>query len=134
MHTASLYSVKTVTPCVFSMIAAEEFSTKLMQSARMMRHFMDTLCNELISQSAEAQLRLISAEQRLAQFMAERYIQNSQWQTLDPLPMLKQMELAQLLAITPEHLSRLLRKTLSANPQSESKAALEDSWDDRDCG
>jgi CRP-like cAMP-binding protein len=121
MHAPSHYSIKTVTPCVFSIIAADEFSPKLMQSARLMRHFMDTLCNELISQSAEAQLRLISAEKRLAHFMAERYIQNPQWHTLDPLPLLKQMELAQLLAITPEHLSRLLHKTphIEAEPPSQ---------------
>ncbi|AXC09617.1 hypothetical protein ACPOL_0232 [Acidisarcina polymorpha] len=29
---------------------------------------------------------------------------------MDPLPILKQMELAQLLSITPEHLSRLMQK------------------------
>jgi CRP-like cAMP-binding protein len=131
MHTPSIYSVKTVTPCVFSTIAADEFSMKLMQSARMMRHFMDTLCNELISQSAEAQLRLHSAEQRLAHFMAERCSQHPQLQTLDPLPLLKQMELAQLLAITPEHLSRLLHKNGSARPQNEDKNAMRDDWEDR---
>ncbi len=124
MRTPSLYSVKTVTPCVFSMIAADEFSNKLTQSARLTRHFMDTLCNELISQSAEAQLRLTSAEQRLAHFMAERYLENPQVPTLDPLPMLKQMEVAQLLAITPEHLSRLLHKTMSPGPPAEMRSLI----------
>jgi CRP-like cAMP-binding protein len=117
MRTPSTYSVKTVTPCLFSIIAAEDFSMKLSRSARMSRHFMDTLCNELISQSVEAQFRQNSAEQRLAQFIAERDIQHEQLRTLDPLPLLKQMELAQLLAITPEHLSRLLRRTTLSQSQ-----------------
>jgi CRP-like cAMP-binding protein len=111
MHTSSVYSVKTITPCVFSKIPADEFSAKLMQSARMMRHFMDTLCNELITQSTEAQLKANSAQKRLAQFMSERSSHHPNLQTVDPLPLLKQMELAQLLSITPEHLSRLLHKS-----------------------
>jgi len=136
MHTPSTYSVKTVTPCVFSIIAADEFSMKLSRSARMSRHFMDTLCNELISQSVEAQFRQNSAEQRLAQFIGERYIQHEQLRTLDPLPLLKQMELAQLLAITPEHLSRLLRRTALTQSQEMLRAECKiaelvssDSWE-----
>jgi CRP-like cAMP-binding protein len=117
MHSPSIYSVKTVTPCVFSIIPAEEFSARLMQSARMMRHFMSTLCNELIAHSAEAQIKAGSAEQRLAQFMSERRIQHPQLKTLDTLPLLKQLELAQLLAITPEHLSRLLHRSEIRQPR-----------------
>jgi CRP-like cAMP-binding protein len=136
MHTPSTYSVKTVTPCVFSIIAAEDFSMKLSRSARMSRHFMDTLCNELISQSVEAQFRQNSAEQRLAQFIAEREIQHEQLRTMDPLPLLKQMELAQLLAITPEHLSRLLRRAALSQSQEMLRAECKiaelvaaDSWE-----
>jgi CRP-like cAMP-binding protein len=116
MHAPSIYSVKTITPCLFSKIAADEFSMRLMQSARMMRHFMDTLCNELTTQLAGAGVMANSAEQRLAQFMSERSIQHPQLKTLDPLPLLKQMELAQLLAISPEHLSRLLHKAEPTQP------------------
>lgn len=116
MHSPSIYSINAITPCIFSIIPAEEFSTKLMQSARMMRHFMNTICNELITQSTEAQVKAGSAQQRLAQFMSERSIQHPQLKTLDPLPLLKQMELAQLLAITPEHLSRLLHKREIPHP------------------
>jgi hypothetical protein len=96
---------------------------------------MDTLCNELISQSVEAQFRQNSAEQRLAQFIAERYIQHEQLRTMDPLPLLKQMELAQLLAITPEHLSRLLRRAALSQSQEMLRAECKiaelvstDSW------
>jgi hypothetical protein len=52
-----------------------------------------------------------SAEQRLATYMRERSRQFPQLKTVDTLPLLKQRELAQLLSITPEHLSRLLHKT-----------------------
>jgi CRP-like cAMP-binding protein len=109
-HSPIIYSVKTVTPCIVSIIPASEFPMRLMQSARMSRHFTDTLCNEINAHSAEARIKSGSAEQRLAQFMLERDIQHSQVKTLDTLPHLKQLELAQLLAITPEHLSRLLHK------------------------
>jgi CRP-like cAMP-binding protein len=118
-NSPSIYSVETLTPCIFSKVPAEEFSTKLRQSARMMRHFMNTLCNELIAQSAEAQVKVSSAEERLDQFMSERSLQYPQLKTLDPLPALKQMELAQLLAITPEHLSRLLRKAGTVRPDED---------------
>jgi CRP-like cAMP-binding protein len=107
----SVYSVKTVSPCVCSTIPANDFNMWLMRSAKMARHFMQTLCNELISQSVEAQVRGGSAEERLSHFMRERTMSHHNLKTLDPLPLLKQMELAQLLAVTPEHLSRLLRRT-----------------------
>jgi CRP/FNR family transcriptional regulator len=110
VHRPHVYSVKTVTECIVSRIPADEFHLWLMRSAKMARHFTQTLCNELLSQSCEAQIRGGSAEERLSHFMAERHAHHPNLKTLDPLPMLKQMELAQLLAITPEHLSRLLRR------------------------
>ena len=61
-------------------------------------------------------LKSSSAEQRLAQFMSERNNPYPHLKTLDPLPLLKQMELAQLLAITPEHLSRLLHRAENSRP------------------
>jgi CRP/FNR family transcriptional regulator len=121
MHTPSIYSVKTVTSCSFSRIAADDFPLRLMQSAKLMRHFMNTLCSELLTQSAEAQIMNCSAEQRLAHFMHERTSSHPELKTLDALPLLKQMELAQLLAITPEHLSRLLHK-LSASEEPHSNS------------
>jgi CRP-like cAMP-binding protein len=109
-RTANVYTVKTVTECVISRVPAEEFNLWLMRNARMARHFTQTLCNELLAQSAKAQVRAGSAEERLARFMRERTCEHPTLKTLDTLPLLKQMELAQLLAITPEHLSRLLHK------------------------
>lgn len=112
MNNVSVYSVITVTPCTIVQIPAHEFSLKLMQSARMTRHFTATLCNELISQSAaQAEVMVGSAEERLAHFMRERDANHPKWKVLDTLPLLKQTELAQLLSITPEHLSRMLNKS-----------------------
>jgi len=110
-RTCNVYTVMTVTECVISRIPADEFHLWLMRSAKLARHFTQTLCNELLAQSAEAQARGGSAQERLALFMRERTSDHPGMKTLDPLPLLKQMELAQLLAITPEHLSRLLHKT-----------------------
>jgi CRP-like cAMP-binding protein len=111
MNIPSVYSVVAVTSCTISRIPAREFSFRLMQSAKLMRHFLATLCSEVISQAgAQAQVMSGSAEDRLVHFMFERDAQHPKWKTLDPLPLLKQMELAQLLSITPEHLSRLLHK------------------------
>jgi CRP-like cAMP-binding protein len=108
----SVYSVVAVTPCTVSVISAADFSLRLMQSSKLMRHFISTLCNESISQaSSQAQIMGWPAEERLRRFMRERNTVHLRLKTMDPLPMLKQMELAQLLSITPEHLSRLMRKT-----------------------
>ena len=112
MNTPNVCSVKAVTPCIVSKIPALEFNQRLAQNARLMRHFISALCLELIAQTS-AQVRLMSdsAEQRLDSFMRERSSKHPQIRTLDTLPLLKQMELAQLLCITPEHLSRLLRRS-----------------------
>jgi CRP-like cAMP-binding protein len=110
-RTTNVYTVKTVTKCVISRVPADEFHLWLMRNARMARHFTQTLCNELLAQSAEAQARGGSAEERLARYMRERSSAHSKLKTMDTLPLLKQMELAQLLAISPEHLSRLLHKS-----------------------
>jgi CRP-like cAMP-binding protein len=130
MHTPNVCSVKAVTPCIVSRIPAEEFTHRLTQNARLMRHFISVLCLELIAQTS-AQVRLMSdtAEQRLDSFMRERSAKHPQIKTLDALPLLKQMELAQLLCITPEHLSRLLRRTNkgSGEPHQTLKHATVDS-------
>jgi CRP-like cAMP-binding protein len=113
MDTESVYSVVAVTPCTVVQIPAQDFYLRLIQSARMMRHFISTISNEMISISS-AQVHMMSgtAEERLAQFMNERQLNGTHWQVLDTLPLLKQSELAQLLAISPEHLSRLLHKEI----------------------
>jgi CRP/FNR family transcriptional regulator len=118
MGMPSLYSVTAITPCRVSSIPAADFPMKLIQNGRLMRHFLSTLCNESMSQSAsQVQVMGSSAEGRLKHFMCERESTHLNVKTLDTLPLLKQMELAQLLAIAPEHLSRLMRK-LSTDDES----------------
>ncbi len=105
------YSVTAITPCAVSRLPAAELSAKLMQNTRLLRHFLNSLCNDSMSQSAcQVQMMGCSAEDRLHQFMLERGAEHTRLKTLDTLPMLKQMDLAQLLSITPEHLSRLMHK------------------------
>jgi CRP/FNR family transcriptional regulator len=122
MDTVSVYSVVALTSCKVVQIPAADFYLRLIQSARMMRHFVSALSSEMISMSsAQVQMMVGTAEDRLAQFMNERQRRSSNWQVLDTLPLLKQSELAQLLAISPEHLSRLLHreggKKRSARPR-----------------
>jgi CRP-like cAMP-binding protein len=109
----SVYTVTAITPCSVSCLTAAEFSAKLMQNTRLLRYFLNSLCNESMSQSVcQAQMMGSSAEGRLNHFLQERMVEHSRLKTLDTLPMLKQMELAQLLSITPEHLSRLMHKSV----------------------
>lgn len=113
MDTVSVYSVVAVTRCTVVQISAQDFYLRLIQSARMMRHFISAISSEMISiSSAQVHMMGGSAEERLAQFLSERQGSNSNWRVLDTLPLLKQSELAQLLAISPEHLSRLLHREM----------------------
>ncbi|MFT4112311.1 MAG: Crp/Fnr family transcriptional regulator [Silvibacterium sp.] len=110
----SACSVQAVGECEVIRISGRDFRERLKSNPSMMGHFLKALCNENASQT-EAQARVMSgtAAERLTIFMRERQKKNPRWQTIDPLPMLKQMELAQLLSITPEHLSRLLSRMRS---------------------
>ena len=109
-QTSSIYSVITLTPCTVSEIPAHLFRSALMDSAKLSRHFLDTVCNELTSiAAAQTHLMSSSPEERLMQFLRERS-PDLRRQVLDPLPALKQIELAMLLGMTPEHLSRLFRR------------------------
>lgn len=116
LNAASTCSVISVVDCEVIRVPAQEFRNGLRSNAVMLQHFVKALCNENASQmEAQAQVMSGTAEERLSFFMRERERQTPHWQTLDPLPMLKQMELAQLLSITPEHLSRLTSKKRAAH-------------------
>ncbi len=119
LKTPHAYSVRTVTPCKIVSIPAADLSHCLAQSAEMLQHFLSVLCAEVASQaSLQVEVMSSSAEDRLEHFMCERTNSHPSRKTLDPLPWLKQMELAQLLAVTPEHLSRMMnrRKLLGIEP------------------
>ena len=63
--------------------------------------------DSIMQAKLHAEINSSSAAERLEHFMQERTNTDSQWKTVDPLPLLKQGELAQLLAVSPEHLCRL---------------------------
>jgi CRP-like cAMP-binding protein len=108
---ASIYSVETITPCTASGIPAAEFASRLAQSEKLMQHFVQSLCLESISQAtSQAQIMSWTAEERLEQCLGERERNASGIKTVDIFSVLKQAELAHLLSITPEHLSRLMHR------------------------
>jgi CRP-like cAMP-binding protein len=124
MNAPSLYSVRAVTPCIVHAVPAEEFVGRLMQNAKVMRHFMRVLCHELCSQaSAQVEIMSHNAADRLLRFMEERKMKGDTWRAVDPLPVLKKLELAQLLSISPEHLSRLLHKHDERDDREEEKVS-----------
>jgi CRP-like cAMP-binding protein len=113
LQTLPLYSVQAVTHCRIIKIPALHFVDSLNQNPKMMEHFFSVQCLEVASQ-AHMHLELLasSAQERLEHFMGERM--SGDPETLDPLPVLKQAELAQLLAVTPEHLSRMMKRLRSS--------------------
>jgi CRP-like cAMP-binding protein len=104
----SLYSAVTVGNCTVSKIPEEQFFHWATHDTTTLRHFLKSVCLDSISQARlHAEINSSSAAERLEHFMQERIATDPQWKTMDPLPLLKQGELAQLLSVTPEHLSRM---------------------------
>jgi CRP-like cAMP-binding protein len=111
MNRPSVYAVTAVTAGTASCIPASEFASRLLQSSKLMRHFLQNLCQEAMSHAiSQAQIMSWSAEERLQQCVIERDTSDLNVKTLDILPLLTQGELAHLLSVTPEHLCRLMRK------------------------
>jgi CRP-like cAMP-binding protein len=107
----SVYSVHACTDCTIVEIPLSDFLRCLRSSQEMMDHFIMGLCREVVSSSAlQVQLTMSKAEDRLDLLLQERSSDQIAGKLLDPLRVLKQTELAQLISITPEHLSRLRKK------------------------
>lgn len=105
----NLYTVETLTPGSFSTMAADDFSQQLLKNPRMMRHYLSSMCREVVIQSKmHIMLQSASAENRLKQLVDEH--EQSVWRTLDPTAILRQADVAKLIAVTPEHLSRILHR------------------------
>ncbi|HXP08679.1 MAG TPA: Crp/Fnr family transcriptional regulator [Acidobacteriaceae bacterium] len=104
----SVYSAITLSECTVSQIPAEQFFYWATHDIRTLRHFLKSMSLDSTSQTRlHAEIQSNNAAERLEHFMQERTAADPHWQTMDPLPLLKQGELAQLLSVTPEHLSRL---------------------------
>jgi CRP-like cAMP-binding protein len=108
LHLPSLCAVKALTECSFSSIPAEDFLNTIMQNQRTLRHFLTTLARELLIVQQHSIMQGSSAAERL------RYLQEessqSVWSTVDPTLVMRQNEIARLLSISPEHLSRLMNR------------------------
>lgn len=113
----NLYSVQAVTSCSVSRVLADDFSQGLLKNSRMLRHFLSSAGREIVVQT-KVQILLLasSAENRLHQMLGEH--ENSMWKTLDPTVVMTQGEIAKLLAVTPEHLSRILHRNHPTTPMN----------------
>ena len=108
LNIPSIITVTAVTSCSVSSIPMSEFSQALIQNQRMLRHFIASQSRELMVEQMHGIMQTCSAATRLAHLEAE--LENSAWKTVDPSSVMRQGEIAKLLDITPEHLSRLLNK------------------------
>jgi CRP/FNR family transcriptional regulator len=114
LNTPSVFSIQAVTACNVIRIPAKHLSRLLLQNPELLGHFLEMLCLEVASQASMlVEIMSGTAEDRLDHFMRERNSVRISERTFDPMPVLKQMEIAQLLSITPEHLSRLMHKRRS---------------------
>jgi CRP-like cAMP-binding protein len=104
----SAYSVVAVDDCKVSLIPAADFFGWTTRNIKKLHQVMRSLSMDSIMQAKlHAEINSSSAAERLEHFMQERGDTDPQRKTVDPLPLLKQGELAQLLAVSPEHLCRL---------------------------
>ena len=111
LNAPSVYSVCASTDCTVVEIAASDFLRCVHRRPEMLSHFIMGLCREVASFSGlQVELMSSRAEDRLNLFLRERAASTLTGGIRDPLPSLKQMELAQLISISPEHLSRLQKK------------------------
>ena len=108
LNVPSIITVKTITPCSIASIPVSEFSQKLIENQRMLRHFIASQSRELMIEQMHGIMHTCSAATRLAHL--EKEAGHSVWKTVDPTSVMRQGEIAKLLDISPEHLSRLLHK------------------------
>jgi CRP-like cAMP-binding protein len=122
-NSISICTVVTITTCVVSEFDPQDFFVQLVSNASLMQHFIYVTSQEIVTtRHLLTQIMSSSAERRLNLFLEEAAMDSSLWKTIDAAPELKQLEIAQLLSITPEHLSRLMSRNLSS--KSSQRAAL----------
>jgi CRP-like cAMP-binding protein len=104
-------TVVSITPCEIAEFEPEDFAAKLKTGGPLAYRVMCMLAQELVTtRELIKQVMSSSAEQRLKTYLEENRSDKSKWNTVDTASMLKQSEIAQLLGISPEHLSRLTHK------------------------
>ncbi len=107
------YSVLAVSDCKVTQIPAEQLFAWATRNVKKLNQFMKNIClDSILLGKLHTEITSSSAAERLEHLMQERITTDPNWQTVDPLPLLKQRELAQLLSVTPEHLSRLRKQRM----------------------
>jgi CRP-like cAMP-binding protein len=101
----SLCSIQTLTDSALSLVPASNFSAMIRSDAGRLEHFLRAQCRELMTLQQQKIMQGGSAMERLQYLQAEAT--HSAWDTMEPSDVLRQGEIAKLLSITPEHLSRL---------------------------
>ena len=101
----SLAQVTAVTECEVSLLKVKQFLQLVEEDRNVARHFLAAQCRELVTVQQHAIMRGKSAEERLAHLLGEN--STAIWAPVDPSLVMRQSDIASLLGITPEHLSRL---------------------------
>jgi len=112
------FTVTTLTPCRLRRISSNEFLDMVKLDAEFCRQLLRRLSEEIYSHGMKvAVVGCVLARERLVRFLCELGIEQGQLAELTelqkPLKLripLKLKELAQLIAVSPEHLSRLLKE------------------------
>lgn len=107
LNTAAPFTAITVTACEISSVPLDVFRQQLLAEPALMRDLLVLVCNEIQAErEQQMEIRGRSAQSRLTRFLEEigRLAEHTAFAQLP----LKQSEIAQLLSITPEHLSRLM--------------------------
>jgi CRP-like cAMP-binding protein len=118
LKSSSWCAVETVTPTTLTKVPAGEFIRMITEDRQMLRRFSLNLCREIHSmEEQEIQLRSGSVGDRLKCLMRE--FAESGLSSRSSTVAMKQTEVADLLAITPAHLSRLLKEVASHAPDRE---------------
>jgi CRP/FNR family transcriptional regulator, cyclic AMP receptor protein len=113
-----VFTVTTLLPCTLRCISSKGFLQLVHTETEFHRQLLKMFSEEIYSNGMKvAELGCIPAKDRLVRFLCELVLEQEQWTetTTSQRPMrlqipLKFKELAQLIAISPEHLSRLLRE------------------------
>lgn len=107
LNGATNCSAVALTPCIIRRMSRAAFLQRMDSCPSFMRDVTTLTCREIRSeQEQQIQLRNRSAQNRLDRLLGE-ISQGSQISSPLHLMALKRLEIAQLLSITPEHLSRL---------------------------
>jgi CRP-like cAMP-binding protein len=107
-NTPSTCAVVTLTSCLVGVLECDDFNHKLKAGGPLCHRVMCMFAQELATTREFAkQVLSSSAEERLNIFLQESASHLSNWNTVDAAPMMRQSEIAQLLGMSPEHLSRL---------------------------